>query len=172
MFKFVGGKISISIPGFGGLEGNWEPDDTERKAAWEIYVELVTRIATMPLARDEGVLREALTSSYSLFATSRDVLRKYGPEIARPGRGSDTSLGAVVITALNYVLRPLLAKWHPLLSDYENRRPPSMSAREWESQWQYEDELRATLERMRQGMLEYADVLARVAGVPPLHPNL
>lgn len=31
------------------LSGTWEPDSAERAAAWELYVELVTRISVVPL---------------------------------------------------------------------------------------------------------------------------
>ena len=41
------------------ISGTWEPNDDEGKAAWELYVELVTRIAVVPLGGEEGLLREA-----------------------------------------------------------------------------------------------------------------
>jgi hypothetical protein len=59
-------KVSVSLP-FGIGSAEWEADPTERRAAWSLYVELVTRIAVQPLEIDEGLLREALTSLYSLF---------------------------------------------------------------------------------------------------------
>ena len=36
------------------LSGVWRPDQAERDAAWELYVELVTRIAVVPLAPGHG----------------------------------------------------------------------------------------------------------------------
>ena len=63
-------SFSISIP-FLGLQGNWEVDDQQRKAAWEIYVELVTRVTVVELKENEGIIREALNSFYSLFNTTR-----------------------------------------------------------------------------------------------------
>jgi hypothetical protein len=44
----------------------------------------VTRIAVVSLGPDEGLLREALASLHSLFAITRDILRRYGPNIAEP----------------------------------------------------------------------------------------
>lgn len=42
-------KVSLNLPfGLGGIDQSWEPDDDERRAAWEFYVELCTRIATVP----------------------------------------------------------------------------------------------------------------------------
>jgi len=41
-------KVTLSLPfGIGGVE--MEPDPTERNAAWELYVELVTRVAVQSL---------------------------------------------------------------------------------------------------------------------------
>ena len=64
------------------IKGKWKPDQQEKNAAWELYVELVTRISVVELKKSEGILREALNSLYSLFPTTRQVLRKYGPSIA------------------------------------------------------------------------------------------
>jgi hypothetical protein len=169
MFRFVNGKISISLPGFGGIEGSWQPDERERDAAWELYVELVTRIAVVELKPGEGSLREALSSLYSLFPTTREILRKYGPVVGRPNRGSDVSFGYIAITVLNYVLRPVLAKWHPLLLDYESKRDPSVSQIEYESRWPSADALRRSLNDVRSQMIEYANLLALVANVPTLY---
>ena len=66
------------------ITGTWEPNDAERLAAWELYVELITRVAVVPLPAGEGLLREALTSLYTLFAATRDILRRHGPGIAEP----------------------------------------------------------------------------------------
>jgi hypothetical protein len=49
--KKVGVKVNL---GFLELSGEWEPNDTERAAAWELYVELITRVTTVPLKPDEG----------------------------------------------------------------------------------------------------------------------
>jgi hypothetical protein len=38
----------------------FEPNEVEQRAAWSLYVELTTRIATEPLDPVKGSLREAL----------------------------------------------------------------------------------------------------------------
>lgn len=169
MFRFVHGTVKIELPGFGGIEGSWEPDDRERDASWELYVELVTRISVVELRPGEGSLREALSSLYSLFATTREILRKYGPIVGRPSGGSDLSFGYIAVTVLNYVLRPVLAKWHPLLLDYENAQNTSLSSVAYESQWKKADELRKALNNIRSQLVDFADLLAEAAKVPPLH---
>lgn len=161
-------SFSISIP-FLGLSGNWEVDDQQRHAAWEIYVELVTRVTVVELKPEEGIIREALNSFYSLFNTTREILRRYGPSIAIASAKSDMTLGHVAVGVLNKVLRPLLAKWHPILEEYENQRPEGVSVAQHERTWEQAATLRAEIEKVRQNLIEYANVLAEVSEVSRLH---
>lgn len=166
--KFTNFKIAVKLP-FLDLEGNWEIDLTQRQAAWEIYVELATRITTAPLQADEGLLREALSSYYSLFGTTREILKKYGPAIATPAQSSDTTLGHIAVGVLNRVLRPVLAKWHPLLQAHESLRLNNAAPADHERAWPEAVALRAEIDQVRIKLSKYADVLAEVAGVSALH---
>lgn len=168
MPKLTSVKVKLELPGIGGIEGNWQPDENERKAAWEMYVELITRIAITELRPDEGLLREALSSLYILFGTTRGILREYGPSVAQPKGEDNISFGYLAVTILNVVLRPLLSKWHPLLLDYESKRDKTVSPLEHEKQWDRYEELRVELNKVRSALTEYANLLAEVADVPPL----
>ena len=168
MAKFTGVKVSLTLPFIGGVEGTWKPDESERNAAWEMYVELITRISVVELKSDEGLLREALSSLYTLFGTTRTILRKYGPSIAQPKGKDDLSFGYLAVAILNTVLRPVLAKWHPMLLDYESTKSGSVSPLEHERQWDKHDELRQVLNDVRGTLIEYTNLLAEVAEVPPL----
>jgi len=146
----------------------WTSNEEEKKAAWEIYVELVTRIPVAPLVDNEGILREALSSMYSLFQTARGILRSYGPAVAQSHPDSNQSLSYLVVCMLNSILRPLLAKWHPLLKAYEETRPASVGITQYEQQWERYTELRQQIALVRKDLTDYANVLARIAGVPSL----
>jgi hypothetical protein len=152
-----------------GTSVTWVPDTEQQKAAWEMYVELVTRIAIQKLEDDEGLVREALSSLYALFGETRRILRAYGPDVATPPKKSDVSFGEIAVRVLNEWLRPFLAKWHPLLSDHESKRPPTVSAYEHERSWDKARALRADLVDLQKRLVAYADLLARVCGIPPLH---
>src|SRR3954454_6461879 len=92
-------KVSLNLPfGLGGVEQTWEPNDAERRAAWELYVELATRVATVSLPADAGLQREALTSLYALFGVTREILRRYGPEVAQPKDTGSASFGTLAVT--------------------------------------------------------------------------
>ncbi|MGB3460315.1 MAG: hypothetical protein WBB08_13715 [Halobacteriota archaeon] len=168
MAKFTGVKVGLTLPFIGGVEGTWKPDESERNAAWEMYVELITRISVVELKSDDGLLREALSSLYTLFGTTRTILRKYGPSIAQPKGKDDLSFGYLAVAILNTVLRPVLAKWHPMLLDYESTRSGSVSPLEHEREWDKHDELRQVLNDVRGTLIEYTNLLAQVADVPPL----
>ena len=54
-------QVTMSLP-FGIGSASWEADPTERNAAWELYVELVTWVAVQSLRPQEGLVREAMNS--------------------------------------------------------------------------------------------------------------
>ncbi len=162
-------KVGLKFP-FLSLEGTWEADEVQQQAAWELHVEIATRVAAVNLADDEGLLREALASLYSIFATTREILRRHGPSVARPSKAGQLTFASIAVAVLNLVIRPVLSKWHPLLLDHEARRPATLSSWEWEQagRWNKARELRETLKSIRVPLRAYADLLATAAGVPSL----
>ncbi len=161
-------QVGLNL-GFVQLSGSWEPNDAERRAAWELYVELLTRVSVVPLDPGQGLLREALTSMYSLFASTRQIMRAYGPDIAEPKRDGAYNLGFLAVAMLNFSLRPLLARWHPELEDWEAQRQAATSRRQHESEWPLAADLRAALRATQDELTTYAEVLAQACGVPDLH---
>jgi hypothetical protein len=159
-------KVTVKLP---WVEGVWEADEKQQLAAWEMYVELVTRVAVQPLGPKEGLLREALTSLHSLFGETRRILKQYGPSVAIPSRPEALAFGQIAVDVLNRSLRPLLARWHPLLGAHERAQPAALSPIDHERAWPRSDELRAQLAECRQILAAYADLLASVCGITPLH---
>lgn len=153
-------RVSVSLP-FGIGSASWEADPTERNAAWELYVELVTRVAVQSLAPQEGLVREAMNSLYSLFGSTREILRKAGPKVG----ASHDSVGGIAIAVLNNGLRPFLSKWHPLLLEWEERKEDGVSPQVHEKAWGQETLVRSELNSLRQDLERYADALAKIAGV-------
>lgn len=162
-------EVSLNVPLLGGIKGTWVPTRVERFAAWELYVELITRISIAELKSGSGILREAMNSLYSLFDATREILREYGPAVAKPRRKSKYSFGELSVIILNYVLRPLLSKWHPLLRDYESRKDEDVSVKEHEDGWEFNSELRRELNETRRILISYSNHLAKVAKIKPLY---
>lgn len=94
-------KINVSF-----LEMEWKPKDEDKSAAWELYIELLTRITTQPLPPEDGVEKTALDSVYSLFPLTREIIKRHGRDCAE-----FTKLAIVV---LNQIVRPFTARWHRL----------------------------------------------------------
>jgi hypothetical protein len=90
----------------GFLEGQFAPQDPDRAAAWELYVELLTRITTQYLAPEAGDEKTALDSVFAIFPLTREILRHHGS-----GCGEFAKLA---IPVLNQIVRPFTAKWHRL----------------------------------------------------------
>ena len=150
------------------ITGTWEPNDAERQAAWELYVELITRITVVPLPADHGLAREALNSMYSLFATTREILRRHGPDLAAPKPTGQYNFAYLAVAILNLVLRPTLERWHPELEAWENDRPEGTSRWQHERNWPRYREFRAELETTRSYLSRWAALLAKVNEIPDL----
>jgi hypothetical protein len=165
-FEEVG--VTLKFPPFIDVAGKWKPDINEKNAAWDMYVELVTRIAVIELKPDEGLLREALSSLHSLFNTTREILKKYGPAVAQRKDPGEVSFGQIAVAILNNVLRPVVTYWHPKLDEYMATKDPAVSDLEHERKWECATQLRAVLNDIRPIIIAYAETLAQVANVFPL----
>lgn len=163
-------NVSISIPFIGQVSGTWAPVEAERNAAWELYLELVTRITVVKLGPDEGRLREALTSLHAVFGITREILRRYGPVVAARNPNG-LNLGKLAVSMLNGAIRPVLGKWHPRLSAHESIRPADVDEMSHESAWEDGDLLRADLDRTRELLTEFAALFGEVADVDSLLPQ-
>jgi hypothetical protein len=150
------------------IKGSFSPSDDEKKAAWELYVELVTRTSIIELKDEEGLLREALKSLLSLFDTTRGILRKYGYSISSKKDENRLSFALIAVTVLNYALRPILTKWHPILLDYEQQRPSDVSIVEYENSWEENTELRMELSKLRKQLSEFSIHLEEMIGIDSL----
>ncbi len=130
------------------LEMEWKPQDEDKSAAWELYVELLTRIATQPLDENHGDEKTALESVFSLFAITRQVLKSNTRHC--------TEFTKIAIVVLNQVIRPFTAKWHRLslqgaFADEERRK-----------------EFRNELAQLQLVLKKYSKMLADMAGVEDL----
>ena len=130
------------------LSAELKRTDADKKAAWELYVEMLTRVVTQPLPREHGSEQAALDSVYSMFPTTREILKKHGP-----GCGT---FAKIAIPVLNQIVRPFTAKWHRLSLDDGFAKPDKCA------------EFRAELEDLRKNLLNYTRLLADLAGVEDL----
>ncbi|WP_330960433.1 hypothetical protein [Photobacterium sp. 53610] len=84
------------------LDMEWQPKEADKNAAWELYIELATRVTSQPLIEQYGNEESALKSIYSIFDITRTVIKNNG-------RGC-TEFTKVAIIILNQVFRPFTTK--------------------------------------------------------------
>lgn len=136
-------KVNTAI-----LNMEFKPNDHDKNAAWEMYVELLTRITTQSLSKDAGDEKSALQSIYSLYPTTREILKQYGRH------GNEFSKIAIII--LNQKIRPFTAKWHKILLDEKLNKN------------EYSDLFRKELIELQSILIIYAKMLSDIAGVEDL----
>ena len=130
------------------LDMEWKPQEADKAAAWDLYVELLTRITTQPLPKEHGDEQTALNSVFALFALTRDVLKKHGRDAEE--------FAKIAIVVLNQVIRPFTAKWHKLSID--GAFDDSVKC----------DEFREELKKLQLVLGIYTKMLSDMAGVEDL----
>ncbi|HEY4744401.1 MAG TPA: hypothetical protein VIH45_07055 [Desulfuromonadaceae bacterium] len=131
------------------LDMEWHPKDADKDAAWELYIELLTRITTQPLPKEFGDEETALNSVYQLFPLTREIIKKHGRLCFE-----FTKLAVVV---LNQLIRPFTAKWHKakIYGDLLLEHEACM-------------DFRAELVELQDKLRRYTKMLADMAGVEDL----
>ena len=143
--KFNLDKVRINA---GFLQADISFKTYDQDAAWDLYVEMLTRVITQPLSPDSGDEKAALDSVYTLFPTTREILRRHGRNATR--------FSKVAVPILNQVVRPFTTKWHARLKD-----GASCSQEE-------RAEFRAELDALAKDLRNYAKLLAEIAHVEDL----
>jgi hypothetical protein len=130
------------------LEMNWEPKEPDKDAAWELYIELLTRITTQYLQPEEGDEKTALESVYKIFDLTRITIKKHKRDCIE--------FTKIAILVLNQIIRPFTAKWHK-----------EMLAGAFEKEGKRK-EFRNELQPLQDKLRIYTKMLADMAGVEDL----
>ncbi len=137
-----------------------QPTEIERVVAFDLQVELATRVGVQRLGDTDGLLQEALTSLHTLFSSTRDSLRHYAPDLAVGGAEVAPQLAERLLDTL----RPFLSHWHPRLDAYHSARPAETSAFDHERTWIEAATFRAELTALHAPLSALVDELAAVSG--------
>lgn len=135
-------SLKISAP---FLEMEWNPAEPDKDAAWELYIELLTRITTQPLSEEDGDAETALQSVYSLFDLTRSIIKSHGRDCRE--------FTKIAIVVLNQIIRPFTAKWHKALVTGEIKKTESCK------------EFRGELNDLQLKLRIYTKMLSEMAGV-------
>ena len=136
----------------------------QRRVAWSLFVETVTRSGTPPIADTEGDDGAALKSLYTLFQSTRENISKMEPTRLLPSRQQDIhTVETYALAMLNQDIRPFLSKWHPQW-DAWYKINENVSCTRWEHHMMFRAELKALQERIKMR----AQGLGEIAGVPQI----
>jgi hypothetical protein len=107
------GSFELNL-GFVTLGTKLSEDD--RQCAWELYTEIVTRLAVVGKRRDptcedfSGELySESLDSLYNFFKGCRGIMRKF--PVGKLKESRQEHLGVLINCILNDVMRPFMENW-------------------------------------------------------------
>ncbi|NEB81399.1 toll/interleukin-1 receptor domain-containing protein [Streptomyces sp. SID14478] len=140
--------------------------DSERMAAYDLQVELVTRIGFQELAPGTGSLREALASLKSLIDFTRQTLHAYNIALTEGAgaRSAPASAESLAYDLVNRVIRPFTSLWHPALAAHEAARPADITPLAHEAAWTQAESMRAELALLRAPLMRIADGLGEISG--------
>lgn len=130
------------------LEMEFKPNDYDKNAAWDLYIELLTRIATQYLDPEHGDERTALESIHSLFGLTREVIKRQGRHCIE--------FTKIAVIILNQVIRPFTARWHRLSIQNAFQNPDQCK------------NFRTELSTLQADLRRYTKMLADMAGVEDL----
>lgn len=151
-------EAKVVIPHLG--EVKFVLDREQQKVAWKLFVEIITRVATQPLAEGQGLAREALDSLHGLFGTTRTLLAGMNPSPL----GEGFTVEQLAVLMLNRELRPFLSEWHPGLKRFEEESAAAKTCGVWDR----EAELRRELNGLSQRLLAYGRSFGHLAEVKGL----
>ncbi len=134
-----------------------------QKIAWQLYIQLATRVSAIDLPDNEGILKEALDSLYETFKFIRTTLSEAGPELNETVPEGGFTLADLTIIILNKHLRIFLTRWHPQMEQWESKRPPGVSVYEHEQDWNKNKEMREDLKQLHLGLQSFVDTLYALA---------
>lgn len=130
------------------LEMEWQPQEPDKNAAWELYIELLTRVATQKLPASHGDEKMILDNIYGLFQITRDIIKRNGQDCIE--------FTKIAIIVLNQVIWPFTAKWYKLILEigFDDKTT--------------QKEFRVELEGLQNTLRNYTKALADMAGVEDL----
>ena len=86
------------------LRSEWKPNEAGKDAAWELYIELATRVVTQDLDYTYENEKSALESINKVFGLTRVIIKKYKRDCIE--------FSKIAVVILNQKVRPFTSKWH------------------------------------------------------------
>lgn len=141
------------------------PSYDDIQIAHKAWVELVTRKAALPFDKEHDVICEVYNSWYALFQEMRLLAKSIPAQKIRKSKDTQ-QLVRLLVVALNDGLRPHLTQWQARFRSWYDdaiRLNPGKSPQEVQQDFPQFSELADDLLKVNRQLVEYADILRRIA---------
>lgn len=159
-FRLV--KLDISLGKIGKAE--LQPNLEDIQIAHQIWTELVTRKAAIPIDPDHDVIVEVYDSWYALFTKIRDLIGNIPADLIKEEQ-STKELIHIATATLNDGLRPHLTRWQARFRswyDANAEKLKEVSPQELQRQFPKYSELISDMLKINQQMISYSKELKRL----------
>jgi hypothetical protein len=155
-------KMNITLGGVGQIE--FKPSDQDVQIAHQIWTELVTRKAAIPIDEENDIITEIYNSWYELFTRIRAQICNVPGNLVRKNKSTQEII-RIATETLNKGLRPHLTKWHSRFRTwFENNseRLGKISPQELQTKYPKYDELMIDLKKVNKELIQYSEELKKI----------
>lgn len=153
--------VNITLPS--GVSFEFKAQEEDRKIAWEIFVQIRTRIAAVEFKDGEDSLLHVNQSLYDLFNLIREKVQ--GLSLRTVTKDKDGNLVELYFSILNHGIRPYLTKWHIPVSHFHTKQKDSYkSTIEVDQEFaQSNPKIILDIKSLNYRMKKYAEILHKIA---------
>ena len=160
-FKLV--KLDVKLGGIGKAE--LSPTIEDVGIAHQIWTELVTRKAALPIDPDHDVIVEVYDSWYTLFGRVRQLISQLPPNLVRDDPATK-ELIRIATESLNLGLRPHLTRWQARFRNWYAQQAEALRTKtpqEVQREYPEYDALMEDMRAVNQNLIQYASELRKIA---------
>ena len=160
-FKLV--KLDVKLGGIGTAE--IRPTIEDVGIAHQIWTELVTRKAALPIDPDHDVIVEVYDSWYALFGRVRQLISQLPPNLVRD-EPATKELIRIATESLNLGLRPHLTRWQARFRNWYSQQAEALRTRtpqEVQREYPEYDALMEDMRTVNRNLIQYASELRKIS---------
>ncbi len=142
---------------------NIQPNHDTARIAHQIWTELQTRKAVLPLDEENDVILEIYNSCYTLFSITRNLIKKIPAEHISTNKNTE-KLVNLMVDVLNLGIRPHLTRWQARFRTWmKHNNDPSLSPQELQKKFPEHNALIKELKKVNLELKKFSDLLYKLA---------
>lgn len=155
-------NVDIELGNIGKV--SFKPNTEDIQIAHQVWTELITRKAAIPIDEENDVIIEIYDSWYTLFGIVRQLIGSIPGQFIRKEK-STQKIVCITIEALNIGLRPHLTEWQATFRNWYNQnesRLEHISPQELQREFPEYQALIADMKDVNRKMIHYAAELHKI----------